>query len=132
MVTRLVVIKDDDEISAEQWIHDADDSIIGCRGQGHAWPKLRTGRANSKYVKLETDGKDGCWQLIQICRDCKMERCVTTTSDTHEIDMPAKFKYRAPAGYKGPKGITISRRACFAESWRRRREDLTSLVSETA
>lgn len=124
MATVLRVIETDPEQAAAEWIMHAQDAIIGCRGQGHAWPKLKTGKQNSKYVRIDIDQKEGVWQLVQICRDCGKERVVTTQPQTHDIDLPAKFRYRDPEGYKAPKGIRVTRRACFAESWRRSRETL--------
>lgn len=109
---------------SDEWIKQASDTVIGCRAQGHAWPKLRIKKQNSKYIRIETDGRDGSWQLTQICRDCGMERTLTTLPGSHDIDLPAKYQYHQPDGYKVPKGVQISRRECFAEAWRRSREDM--------
>jgi hypothetical protein len=112
MATREIEIGE----SAEQWIHHADDSIIACRATGHGWPKIKPGKA-SRYIKVTPD-HDGCYQLVQICRDCGMQRMMTTLPGG-EINFPAKYSYIQPDGYKSPKGSHVIPRDCLAEAWRR-------------
>ena len=104
------------EETPEEWLAKADDKILACRGQGHSWPKLRAGRTPKGLTARRQI--DGCYQLTFICRDCGMERTMTTLP-TGEIDFPAKYTYKAPEGYKTPKGSFITRRECLAEEWRR-------------
>jgi hypothetical protein len=112
----------DEDKEAQDWLYKTDDVIIACRGQGHAWPKLpRTHSKKMKGVRLSRD-YDGSVQIESTCRDCGMVR-VLTTLPSGVLDLPAKYQYTQPEGYKAPKGIPISRRECMAESWRRAMEN---------
>ena len=120
---RIMPVHDDSEKLAQDWIFNSPDSILACRGQGHAWPKLRPGRMPKGMSALPQ--REGGYQLITTCRDCGMERTLITLP-SGEIDMPARYAYRQPDGYKAPKGTHVTRRECLAESWRRMREEITS------
>ncbi len=109
------------EESGGDWIKHANDSVIACRAAGHAWPKLKPGKT-SRYIKV-TPQHDGAYQLVQICRDCGMERTLTTLPGG-EIDFPAHYRYVQPDGYKAPKGTHVKPRECLAEAWRRVREEM--------
>ena len=109
------------ESTREDWIFHTSDTIMACRGQGHAWPKLKPGRVKTKYMRITTE-HDGCYMLTQICRDCGTERELVTAPGG-EIDFPAQYRYTQPDGYKTPKGSKITRRECLIELWRRTRED---------
>jgi hypothetical protein len=123
MATRIVVMEE----SPEDWLFNAPDSVLACRGQGHAWPKLRAGRLpkGARATRMH----NGSWELITICRDCGMERRLVTLP-TGDIDYPAKYSYKQPEGYKTPKGSEITRRQCFGEEWRRMREDMQSEIEK--
>jgi|SRR5215472_1425387 len=122
MATYLKVVKlDDPPVPAAEWIVHVDDKILACRGQGHAFPKIRTGSLPKGMRAVRQH--DGSFQITFICRDCGTERTLTTLP-TGNLDLPAKYKYKHPPGYKTPKGSSISRRECLAESWRRTMEAL--------
>lgn len=118
MARKIVILPE----SADDWLARTDDQLLACRATGHAWPKIRPGRLGNKYLQA-TRQRDGAYQLIQICRDCGMERTLTTLP-TGDIDFPARYQYRQPDGYKAPKGSGIKPRECLAEVWRRTRETM--------
>ena len=107
--------------TGDEWIKHTDDKYLACRAAGHAWPKIRPGRMG-KHLRA-TRQHDGSYQLVQICRDCGMERTLATLP-TGDIDFPARYRYVQPDGYKAPKGSNVSPRECLAEVWRRTRETM--------
>lgn len=127
MALKLVTVPIDPEDAKREWLENADPEILACRGQGHAFPKLKPGKLNPRHNWLEHDQRQGMWQLAQLCRDgCGTVRLVTTNPGGTDIDLPAVFRYRrTKPGYKTPRGVRVSRRECFAETSRRRREDTT-------
>lgn len=114
--------QDHPEITAQEWLWKTDDKILACRGQGHAWPKLRRGVRNQKGIR-HLRLAEGQIELTFICKDCGMTRRLIT-KPSGEIDLPAKYSYDPPKGYKAPKGVT--RRMAFAETNRRWLEDITA------
>jgi hypothetical protein len=111
----------DTDVEATEWIHKVDDKILACRGQGHDWPKLPI-RSSRKLVRgvwsqliPDTEGQA---EIHFICKGCGKERWMVTRP-RGVLELPARYRYVDPDGYKGPKGVPISRRACFEESWRR-------------
>jgi hypothetical protein len=115
-----IVIRGKEE-TPEDWLYNTSDIILACRGQGHAWPKLRAGRLPKGVNAIRQI--DGSWEIVSICRDCGMERRLVTLP-TGDIDYPARYTYKSPKGYKTPKGSEITRRDCLSEGWRRMREDM--------
>jgi hypothetical protein len=110
------------DLEARDWLHDADDDILGCRGQGHNWPKLRPGRT-PRGLAVEGPFHDGVMEIIYTCRDCgKKRRLITAPNGV--LDLPAQYSYKDPPGYKTPKGSGITRRQCLEETWRRSSEEL--------
>lgn len=107
------------DMEAQEYLNHTDDTILGCRGQGHSWPKLhKTG----KGIRIVRE-REGGYQIVSICSDCGMERTLTTLPNGI-IEHPAKYQYRQPKGYKAPKGSNVSRRDCLDELWRRVLEDI--------
>ncbi len=110
--------------AAQQWLWQAKEEVVGCRGQGHGFVKIRSGKTRGKNLRVERT-VDGAWQLVQLCRDgCGVERTLTTVPGGTDIELPARFKYRRPKDYSPPKGVKVTRRECFAEAYRRAREEL--------
>jgi len=120
------VATDDVEQDAQEWIYKTDDEIITCRGQGHDWPKLPT-KATAKKKKFKgirfaaVPDSNGVVEVHFTCSTCGKERFMVT-APRGELDLPARYRYVDPEGYQAPKGVPISRRACFQESWRRAKE----------
>jgi hypothetical protein len=123
----LQVVDVDPDQLAEEWLFFVDASIVGCRGQGHAFPKIKSAKLNPRQSWLERNQRTGRMQLVQLCRDgCGSERYVTTNDTGTDIDLPATFRYRRrKKNYSPPRGARrVSRRECFAETMRRRRLDM--------
>lgn len=97
----------------EDWLTRTNNAILACRGQGHAWPKLRPG--NARGIEIE-HVENGVFQITFTCPQCGTTRTLTT-APRGELVFPASYKYQYPDGYKAPKGT--SRRSCVSESWRR-------------
>lgn len=102
-----------DDTTPEEWLAKTDDTILACRGQGHAWPKLK--RGNARGIQIEHVA-NGVYQIEFTCPQCKTTRTLTTAPGGI-LEFPASYKYQYPEGYKAPKGT--SRRHCVSESWRR-------------
>jgi hypothetical protein len=116
----------DVEIQSDDWVMNADDAIIACRGQGHNWPKIRPGRKQKKGVNIDpSPERDGSYYIMVTCADCGKRR-YTVTLPSGMLDLPARYSYIDPEGYKAPKGVPVTRRQCLAESWRRLYEQLTA------
>lgn len=113
---QLRAVTDDPQTEAAAWLHQADDKLLACRGQGHAWPKVRRDKVPRGIRAIPQH--DGSYQVTFTCRDCGMDRTLTTLPGG-QLDLPAQYTYRAPPGYKSPKGSRINRRMAFAETWRR-------------
>jgi hypothetical protein len=127
MALKIVTVKQTPEEMALEWLHTVDPKILACRGQGHAFPKIKDGKMSPRQNWVEQNQLTGQSQLVQLCRDgCGTERCVTTTGTGPRLDieLPAKFTYRrTKRGYSPPRGSArVSRRECFAETMRRRNE----------
>jgi hypothetical protein len=118
-------IADDEPADVTDWIMHSDDVIIACRGQGHSWPKIRPGKLPRGMKAIPQH--DGGYELVTTCRDCGMVRRLITLP-SGMIDMPAKYSYVQPDGYKAPKGSKVTRRECLAESWRRMREEIAKEI----
>jgi len=113
------------ELAAFEWLHKTDDKILACRGQGHNWPKLRPnkGRPIKGIRHRGITESQGQVEIIMTCRDCGTDRRVVTAPGGL-IDLPAKYTYTHPDGYRAPKGVKITGRQAFAESNRRWLEDV--------
>lgn len=112
---------DDKDKEATEWLYASDDKILVCRGQGHAWPKLRRGKSIPKGVRIARQPETGCSEIHQVCRDCGTERWMLT-SPAGVIDLPARYRYTYPEGYKAPIGTFMSPRDALGEMWRRIQE----------
>lgn len=130
----------DRQKAAEEWRHNADDDILGCRAAGHAFPKIRTTRAGRLPKGISARRQfDGSYQITSTCRDCGTERTITTLPGGM-IDLPATYKYTYPTDsqgrnrYAAPKGSAewVGRRACLYEVWRRALETITAADPEPA
>lgn len=122
MVARMRLVE---ETTADQWLNNADDDVLGCRGQGHHFPKLGRRRGTRKVpkgIKVHPP-LDGVYQIDSTCPDCGTVRIMETSPDG-EIRSPNRYRYEYPEGYRPPKGVAVSRRAAYSESWRRDREEI--------
>lgn len=115
------------DLMAQDYLHNADDKILGCRGQGHNWPKLRPTQVMPRGLRVEGPYHDGVMELVFTCRDCGMVRRLLTAPHG-VLDLPAQYSYKQPEGYKAPKGSGVTRRQCLEETWRRSYEDLRSVA----
>lgn len=129
MARYLRLVEDDPEHAADEWLHNASDDVLACRGQGHSWPKIRPGKLK-KGVRAYPR-RDGCYELVVTCNDCGMERRLVTLPDHSVNFVGAIYSYRAPEGYRAPRGVPISRRQCFGETMRRINDELHT-VSEAS
>lgn len=131
MATKTVVVQEDPEVAAAHYLHDTDDNILECRGQGHDFPKIRRRSGNvPKGISVRPQA-DGCYQVTFTCPHCKTVRTLTTLPGG-QFDYPAKYAYKHPPGYKAPKGSGLTRRDCFMETWRRVLEANTMLALPSA
>jgi hypothetical protein len=56
--------------------------------------------------------------------EARQEWLYSTNPGGTDIDLPARFRYRrTKPGYSPPAGVRVTRRECFSEVMRRRRED---------
>jgi hypothetical protein len=118
VVTKFTVVTDD--ITADQWLFAADDDVLGCRGQGHRFPKIRRGRP-VRGIEVVPQ-RAGVSQIRSTCPDCKTIR-VENTLPGGEIPDPHRYTYFYAEGYRPPKGVKVPRRRSFDETMRRVRED---------
>jgi hypothetical protein len=128
MALHLRVVEDpvDKEQAAVEWLHQAKDSVLACRGQGHHWPKLKPNRGRP-IRGLKHYVRDGQVEITMTCLDgCGKERQVITPP-SGMIDMPARYRYNKPEGYSPPKGVQVTGRMAFQESNRRWIEDLQGM-----
>lgn len=102
MATYLRAAPENPGQTAKDFLLNIDNDLLACRGQGHAWPKLKPSKRPKRGIRAVPQ-RDGCYQLTTTCRDCGMER-VLTTLPGGAIDHPARYTYRAPEGYRAPKG----------------------------
>jgi hypothetical protein len=115
--------------SAQDWLHTADDDILGCRGQGHRYPKLRAGRRKIKGIQVRPP-VDGIYQIEATCPDCGTIR-IENTLPGGALERPVRYRYIYPDNYRPAKGTLqegerITRQASFGETWRRSREEILS------
>lgn len=108
------------EQAGKDWLHDADDDLLACRAQGHAWPKLRRGRQQGISSLRQ---RDGSYMIRSECRDCGTARTLVTLPGG-ALDYPARYTYEYPRGYASPKGSGVTRRDALDEIWRRNLEDM--------
>jgi hypothetical protein len=127
VVTKFNVVPED--ITAQQWVYKTDDDILGCRGQGHGFPKIRRGRA-AKGINSYAVG-EGITRIEVTCRDCGTVR-IEDTLPGGEVPTPHRYSYIYPPNYSPPKGVRVSRRLSFDETWRRVREDSRVRDAKTA
>lgn len=131
-VVRLIDNRTDEQIVAD-WLANADDEVLACRGQGHRWPKLvKPGKLPKGISARIADPKEGQVELIAMCPDCKKSRRMITLP-AGEIDFP-QVAWRAykddPNGrYKGPKGVRITPSMARNETYRRFREAILAQAS---
>ena len=126
--THLRPADQDEAQQAGTWLHDTDDKILACRGQGHAFPKLRGARGGLPRGIQAARQHDGGYQITSTCRDCGVKRTLTTLPGG-VLDLPAKYTYEYPEGYAAPKGTAnlTGRRECLRELWRRQLENLPAV-----
>jgi len=98
------------------FINTLDDDFLGCRTQGHRFPKLRPGRipANIRLARF----RDGAFQLTFICPDCGTEK-TRTTLPGGGYNAAAHNSYRYPNGYQSPRGSGLKRSDFIDEDDRR-------------
>jgi hypothetical protein len=137
MVTKFTVVPD--EISAEQWLHAADDDVLGCRGQGHNFPKIkRTRTGKIKGIDVVPQDRQGVSRIFATCPDCGTIRIEDTQPDGL-LPSPHRYHYiypyygpGDPRNYRPPKGTKVKRSMSFDETWRRVQEAGGLTLSETA
>lgn len=106
------------------WLHDADDEVLECRGQGHDFEKIhRRQRAAYKHTRV------GASQITWTCPHCETER-VRTIEPDGTLYPPVYYAYKYKPNYKGPPGVT--RRMCFEETERRITEDAALAARKAA
>jgi hypothetical protein len=111
----------DPEIAA--WLHDADDEVLECRGQGHDFERIRRSRTRRPLQNTRVERRDGGSQIEWTCPVCDTVRTRTVEPDG-TLFPPVTYAYRYQPNYKGPAGVT--RRMCFDETERRISEDLAA------
>ena len=118
---------------AQEWIQNADDKILACRGEGHNVPKLRSNRRGVQPLPkgvAAIPAHDGSFKLRFTCRDCGAElHYLTLPGGQMDLDAPAMrtWDYSNVPGYNtNGIGHAVRKRACFAESWRRTQEDMAA------
>ena len=121
MVARLEVVRE--EVTPEDWVQQADDDVLACRGQSHHFPRLRRGRGGRVPKGIRVNPPvDGVYVIEATCPDCQTVR-IMETMPSGEIATPNRYRYIYPPNYKPPKGVRVPPRVAYAESWRRVRED---------
>ncbi len=126
MSARFIVADDtpiDPDKARQDWLFQAKDSILACRGQGHNWPKITPGKPRKGIRVRYMPERNGQVEIVATCLDCGKKRRVITGTDGI-IPLPAKYYYEDPEGFKTPKGVRVTRRECFRESNRRWVEDV--------
>lgn len=112
------------ETSAEQWLHNADDDVLACRGAGrHSFDKLHRNRPlpNTHTVPFS---RQGVVAIVQTCPDCRCVERMIVTAQRGQIDLPTRWSYkRLDSKYTAPKGVKITPRMALAEEVRRINED---------
>jgi len=110
----------------------ADDDHLACRGQGHAFPKVRARGGRLTGAKAVRRQRDGAFQIEQVCPDCRTERTLTI-SPTGYLDRTTGYAYRWPEGYRVPAGTgeMITRADCFAETVSRAEVSLVAAAIAT-
>ena len=120
------------DTEARDWLDHADDDVLGCRGQGHRWPKLRPVAKLPKGLHINGPWHEGVMELVFTCLDCgKQRRLITKPHGV--LDLPARYSYKDTDGtpsehYKAPKGAGITRRQCLEKTWQRSQETLTAIA----
>lgn len=115
---------------AKDWLTSLDDNMLACRGQQHAWPKLRPGKVTNKLISIQP-AAEGCYQLRERCADCPKTRWKLTLPGG-VLDPGARWSYNNPPGYASPKDSGVTRADCVAELWRRVHEEVVAAASVPA
>lgn len=116
----------DPDVEAQNFLLHLDDKFLACHGQGHNFPRIKRTRSGKQPRGIRAIRQhDGSYQLVFICPECGTERELVTLPGG-QIDLPARYRYKYPDGYRAPKGAKLTRRDYFAESWRRLLEDLSA------
>jgi hypothetical protein len=140
MVTRFTVVPD--EVDAQQWLYAAAEDVPGCRGQGHAFPKIKRTRTGIikgiRVIPVATEGRSGVSRIFATCPDCGTVR-IEDTLPGDLLPAPHRYTYvypfigaGDPRNYKPPKGVKVPRRMSFDETWRRVNEAGGLAVAESA
>ena len=127
MVTKIRVVPA--LMDAQEWLYRADDDVLGCRGQGHRFPRIK--RTNSGIIKgiraipIQLDSGQSVSRIFATCPDCGTVR-VEDTLPGGLLPSPHRYHYvypfygeGDPRNYRPPKGIKVPRRLSFDETWRR-------------
>lgn len=91
----------------ELFIKNLDDDFLGCRTEGHRWPKLKRAGKMPRGVR-PVRLRDGSFQLTYTCLDCGTEKVRLTLPGGH-YDGSTHNSYRYPPGYQSPKGSGLSK-----------------------
>jgi hypothetical protein len=121
--------KELDEAAGQEFLDDADDDVVACRGQGHSFPRLRPGKIATKHVRV-VPIHEGGYQITLTCPICKTERTMTTTPTGVLGEVGSSYSYRYDKNYKAPKNSGLTRRDFLDETIRRVHEDLALAASK--
>ena len=87
-----------------------------CMGQGHSWPKIRSGRALPKGVDAVPQ-KMGAFQVRETCQVCRSVR-IWTTLPGGAFDMDIQYRYIHPDNWVTQEtGTGVTRRDIRADTW---------------
>src|SRR6185437_9825193 len=81
------------DLEAQNWLDQADDDVLGCRGQGHRWPKLRPTARLPKGLRINGPWHEGVMELVFTCLDCGKQRRLITKPHG-QLDLPARYTYK--------------------------------------
>jgi hypothetical protein len=135
MVTRFTVVGTEAEQTAQDWLYAADEDVLGCRGQGHRFPKIRRTRSGSIRGVRVVPMVEGVNRMFSTCPDCGTVRIEDTLPGTGGmLPSPHRYHYIYPPKYRPQKGTKVTRGAAFEETMRRVIEDggLALAAADTA
>jgi hypothetical protein len=111
---------EDEAAAAREWLENADDAFLACRGN-HNFPKIRLTNGALPGGVHAAPQADGGYQLTVTCPDCGTTDTFTTIPGGWIDGGPRRHSYDWPEGYRMPKGAAsyVTARDCQAEVWRR-------------